>query len=216
MDRCLLVLVELCRRLKSESDSLSISSSELGSLLGISQQSASRYLSELERRGFIFHSGRRVSLTSEGVSLLRELYLCLHDFFESSLPLVVEGRVVSGIGEGAYYVCEYSPLFEKQLGFKPFFGTLNLQLIGFCPSLERFVSGVIKPFRRGDRMFGEVKYIPVSLIGDSWYEDCFLILPKRTHHKKELEIIARENLREKHKLKDGDTLKVEIKDISPR
>lgn len=214
MDRCLLVLVELCRRLKSESDSLSISSSELGSLLGVSQQSASRYLGELERRGFVVRSGSRVSLTAEGVFLLNELYLCLRDFFEVSSTPVVFGVVSSGIGEGAYYVREYSSVFEKQLGFRPFFGTLNLKPVDRCPHLERFVSGVIKPFSRSGRMFGEVKFLPVSLSGGDWTEDCFLILPKRTHHRGELEIISRENLREKHELKDGDTLKVEIRSIS--
>lgn len=39
------------------------------------------------------------------------------------------GEVVSGLGEGAYYVRQYEPLIEEYLGFKPFPGTLNVKIL---------------------------------------------------------------------------------------
>jgi len=201
--------------MKSKEDKLSISSSELGDYMRISQQSASRYLSELEGKGLIERSregkGQLVKFTEKGLNLLEEIYLNLQDFIEEKgKPLVIEGKVTSGLGEGAYYVREYADKLQKSIGFFPFYGTLNIKPLKAHPNIDKYTAGTIRSFKKGDRTFGETEYMPVKIIGDEWEEDCYLILPKRTHHIDEFEIISRSNLRKKFGIKDGDLVKVRI------
>lgn len=202
--------------MKSREGELSISSSELGDYLGISQQSASRYLSELEKYGLIEKSrsgrGQLIKFTDTGLKALEDIYLNLQNFFEDkSKELLIEGKVISGLGEGAYYVREYADKLQRSIGFLPFFGTLNIRPLKAYPNIDRYTAGTIRNFKKGERTFGGIKYIPVRLTGDNWQEDCYLIMPKRTHHADELEIISRFNLREKFGIKDGDILGIEIK-----
>ena len=39
---------------------------------------------------------------------------------------MASGVVVTGLGEGAYFVAKYAKLFKEKLGFAPFHGTLNI------------------------------------------------------------------------------------------
>ncbi len=210
-----MILYELGKRMKSRGGRLFLSSAELGDYLGISQQSASRYLIELERGGFIERgrSGRRqqVKFTEKGLGVLEGVYLNLRDFIEEGgEELLIEGRVASGLGEGAYYIREYRDRLEKHTGFLPFCGTLNIKPLKPYPCMEKYIAGTVKGFEKDGRTFGEVGYTHVTLIGENWKENCCLIIPWRTHHTGELEIISRRNLREKHKLKDGDLIKIKI------
>jgi len=216
MDRSFLILYELGKRMRSKGDKLLISSSDLGNYLGISQQSASRYLTRLEKRGFIERSrkgkGQVVRFTEKGINLLEEVYLNLRDFIEEGgKPMLIEGKVISGLGEGAYYVREYADRLQRSIGFKPFFGTLNIKPQRAYPSIDKYIAGTIRGFKKGDRTFGEIGYMPVKLMGDEWEEDCYLVIPQRKHYIDEFEIVSREKLREKYKIKDGDVLKIEIK-----
>ncbi len=202
--------------MRSKGDKLSISSSELGNYLGVSQQSASRYLTRLEKRGFIRRSregrGQVVRFTEKGLNLLEEVYLNLRDFIEGGgKPLLIEGKVISGLGEGAYYVREYADRLQSSIGFMPFFGTLNIKSQRTYPSIDKYTTGSVRGFKKGDRTFGEIKYMPVKLMGDEWKEDCYLVIPQRKHYIDEFEIVSKEKLREKHNIKDGDVLKIEIK-----
>ena len=211
-----MILYELGKRMRSKGDKLSISSSELGNYLGVSQQSASRYLTRLEKRGFIRRSregrGQVVRFTEKGLNLLEEVYLNLRDFIEGGgKPLLIEGKVISGLGEGAYYVREYADRLQSSIGFMPFFGTLNIKSQRTYPSIDKYTTGSVRGFKKGDRTFGEIKYMPVKLMGDEWKEDCYLVIPQRKHYIDEFEIVSKEKLREKHNIKDGDVLKIEIK-----
>lgn len=44
--------------------------------------------------------------------------------------MIIEGEVVSGLGEGRYFLSlpPYKEIFKKILGFEPYEGTLNLKL----------------------------------------------------------------------------------------
>lgn len=200
--------------MKSREDKLNTSSSEFGGFLGVSQQTASRYLSELEREGFIEKSrsgrGQLIRFTDAGMNLLEGIYLNLQNLFEEDRKLLIEGRVISGLGEGAYYVGKYADKLQEITGFPPFFGTLNIKSIRAYPNLEKYATGTLKGFRKDDRTFGGIKYLPVRLMGDGWEEECYIIIPQRTHHTDEIEIVSWENLREKYNLKDGNILRVEI------
>ncbi len=202
--------------MKHRSGRLLISSSELGECLGVSQQTASRYLSDLELGGFIERSrggrGQFISLTRKGLDVLDGVYLNLKTFFdEIGTPILIKGRVVQGFGEGAYYVKEYSKSLREGLGFEPFFGTLNIKPLRPFPFLEKYVVGEVKGFSKGGRSFGSLKYVSAILSSSGWTEDCFIIIPKRTHHLSELEVVCEHGLREKHGIKDGDLLQVELK-----
>ena len=63
--------------------------------------------------------------------------LNLHETIKSSVEVLdksglqLEGKVVSGMGEGAYYMSleGYRMQFNDKLGYEPYAGTLNLKLL---------------------------------------------------------------------------------------
>ena len=86
-----------------------ITTSSLGKSIQKSQQAASKHLLELERDGFIerLMSGRKVSvkITPKGYDEMVKLSSILKSNLDS-FPSFVElkGTLVSGMGEGAYYM----------------------------------------------------------------------------------------------------------------
>ena len=87
-----------------------ISTEYLSAKLGISQQTASRYLIELEHLGWIGRSatpdGCLIKINDKGLKELENLYTTLHVFLETTVPptITLEGVVFTGLGEGAYYI----------------------------------------------------------------------------------------------------------------
>jgi len=216
MNRGILILYEISRRMKSKEDKISVSSSELGISIGISQQTASRYLLDMEKKGLITrkisNEGQEIGLTSDGIGQLYGIYENLKEFFDGKKDAgntVLEGSIVSGIGEGAYYIREYGDRIKEILGFRPFLGTLNVKLKEYR-NLEGRARGVIKGFRRGERTFGDVKFLPIKITFREKSADCCLIIPKRTHHKDIVEIISDSNLRKVMGVKDKDTVRIEL------
>jgi len=103
--------------------------------VGVSQQTASRRLIEMEREGLIerMKEGRNqtIQLTSEGVKQLTGMYGVLKRVFEApKTDLVLKGLLFTGLAEGSYYVSKegYRKQFRSKLGFDPFPGTLNIRL----------------------------------------------------------------------------------------
>ena len=186
---------------------------EVAKELEVSQQTASRYLIELEKKGYIIkhasYKGLEVRLTKKGLEELRKVYLTLKTAIESGQDItIIEGVVFSGFGEGAYYVGqeEYRRQFEKKIGFKPYPGTLNLKLtysdIAKKKELETYPSILIKGFETKERVFGDVRCYPTS-INDKIAGA--LILINRTHYDESvLEVIAPVHLRSKLNLREGD------------
>jgi len=181
---------------------------ELGRELGVSPQTVLRLLRGLEERGLV---ARRVEgktlleVTPEGVSFLGEL---CHRISRAARGLII-GEVVSGLGEGAYYVRQYAPLIRKYLGFEPYPGTLNLRVLFPKTVFDALstVPVVIPGFVRNGRTFGDVKAYRVRIDGI----EGAIVVPSRTLHPPEIaEIIAPVNLRERLKLSDGDRVRVEV------
>ena len=214
----ILALYEISRQMKTEEDRIQISSSDLGSSLGISQQSASRYLKKLEKENLIERvvtgRGQLIGITDEGLAILTEMYLNLKKFTGGGRGLELDGKVTTGLGEGAYYVGEYKNKIRDVLGFVPFPGTLNIKLTTCLGNIETclkdYVTGTIDGFRKGDRTFGDIDFMPVRLRKDKTEENCYLIIPRRTHHRDEIEIISGFNLRKLLDLKEGDDIVVEL------
>jgi riboflavin kinase len=201
------------------SGNVPVTTRRIAKSIGTSQQTASRRLMELEKNGLIRRvrilGGEGVQLTPEGKRELNVAYLTLKRVLEP-LPkeLVLQGGLFSGLGEGAYYIHQpgYRKQFIKKLGYDPFPGTLNIRLDKrFIPEktlLETMPFILIEGFSNGKRSYGPVRCYSVSVNGVARAN---IITALRSHYGEEiLEIIASVNLREKLKLKDGDTVTVKV------
>jgi riboflavin kinase len=198
-----------------------ISTEYLAEKLGISQQTASRYLIELERQGWIQRTitpdGSLIKIEDTGTKELQKLYSNLRFLIEAAYPpsVTLEGNVFTGLGEGAYYISKeyYRKQFIEKLGFDPYPGTLNLKLtadydLKTRTELEAYPAIEIQGFKNEDRTFGLVKCYPVTI--DNKVKGA-LILALRSHYDDSvIEIIAPVCLRKHLNLKDGNKVKVEV------
>ncbi|MCW4003462.1 MAG: DUF120 domain-containing protein [Candidatus Bathyarchaeota archaeon] len=198
-----------------------ISTEYLANKLGFSQQTASRYLIELERKGWIQRNitpdGSLIKIEEQGTRELQKLYSNLKVLIEKTYPpsVTLEGLVFTGLGEGAYYIAKerYRKQFTEKLGFEPYPGTLNLKLstdydIKTRMELDAFPAVEVEGFKNEDRTFGLVKCYP-ALIGNKIKGA--LITALRSHYDASvLEIIAPVCLRKHLNLKDGHKVKVEV------
>ena len=198
-----------------------ISTEYLAEKLGISQQTASRYVIELERKGWIQRNitpeGSLIKIDEQGARELQKLYSSLKIVLEAAYPpsVTLEGTVFTGLGEGAYYITKehYRKQFSEKLGFEPYPGTLNLKLttdydIKTRMELEAYPAIEITGFKNEDRTFGLVKCYP-AIIGNK--VKGALITALRSHYDiSVLEIIAPVCLRKQLNLKDGHKVKVEV------
>jgi len=198
-----------------------VSTEYLARKMNTSQQTASRYLIELDNKGWIKRTitpeGCLIKITDAGIRELNALYKALRFLMEAAYPpsVTLEGTVFTGLGEGAYYISreEYRKQFMEKLGFDPYPGTLNLKLttdydIKTRSELEAYPSVEIEGFKSEDRTFGPVKCYPVIIENKA---KGALILALRTHYDASvLEIIAPTALRKELRLKDGHKVKVEV------
>ena len=198
-----------------------ISTEYLAGKLGISQQTASRYLIELERKGWIQRNitpeGSLIKIEEAGSKELQNLYSSLKVLMEKSYPpsVTMEGTVFTGLGEGAYYTSKeaYKKQFTEKLGFEPYPGTLNIKLgadydIKTRREIEAYPAVEITGFKNADRTFGLVKCYPAVI--DNKVKGA-LVTALRSHYDVSvLEIIAPVCLRKQLNLKDGVKVKVEI------
>lgn len=198
-----------------------ISTEYLAEKLEISQQTASRYLIELERDGWIKRTitpeGSLIRIADKGTRELEMLYSNLRFLIETAYPpsVTLEGTVFTGLGEGAYYISKefYKKQFLDKLGFVPFPGTLNLKLtteydLKSRTELEAYPAVEIQGFKNEDRTFGVVKCYPATI---SNKVKGALIFALRSHYDNSvLEVIAPVNLRKQLNLKDGYKVKVEV------
>jgi riboflavin kinase len=198
-----------------------VSTEYLARKMNTSQQTASRYLIELDNKGWINRTitpeGCLIKITDSGIKELNALYKALRFLMEAAYPpsVTLEGTVFTGLGEGAYYISreEYRKQFMEKLGFDPYPGTLNLKLttdydIKTRSELEAYPSVEVEGFKSEDRTFGPVKCYPVIIENKA---KGALILALRTHYDASvLEIIAPTALRKELRLKDGHKVKVEV------
>lgn len=214
-EKCLKILKELALLGALEKE-ISLSSCELSAMIGASQQSASRYLIEMEKEGFIERKlsikKQRIRITDKGKSLLEKEYFDYKKIFSKKRELILRGIVTSGLGEGKYYtsVEGYVEQFIKKLDFRPVPGTLNIRILDdYTDKFKELTSakGIrIDGFSTEDRSFGEAKCFFAKIKNI----DAVAIIPSRSHHSNILELIAPYKLREKLNLKDGDIIDVKI------
>jgi riboflavin kinase len=215
------LLITLCKlaELSISKSEFTYTTGQLAFDLKISQQTASRHLIVLEQRGLIrrVKVGKReiIRITPNGFDLLKELYFRLKDVFEQPINYIfLEGELFSGLGEGSYYIGQegYREQLEKKLGFDPYPGTLNIRLKPGYENERNILNSLplisIKGFTTEKRSFGRAKCAK-AIMNDE--VQVSIILAMRSHYGSDVvEIVTKENLRKKLKLKDGDTIKLRI------
>lgn len=199
-----------------------VTTADLGKNIGRSQQAASKHLLDLETAGYIERTKRgqkfAVRVTDKGYSEIQTLFSSLKSALESAPSTIdFEGIVVSGMGEGAYYMslAGYKKQFLDKLGYEPYPGTLNIRLsdpvymtarreLGRHPSI--FVDG----FSDGTRTYGWVKCYRASINGA--VDNAAVLVLERTHYDDSmLEVIAPMSIKEVAGIRNGDKVRVRVR-----
>lgn len=216
-------LYQLCQQIGNQK-SIHISSVELGEIMGISQQTASRRIQDLEKIGWIERKieGKTqiIRIPKKGADVMLIVYKELKRVLEN---ILIVGEVLEGIKEGGYYVAikGYYVQFQDKLGFKPYLGTLNLKLSDLNKALLRENLNnqppiIINGFKdeNSERSYGAVQCYDciISRLDDRENKIKAAILDiERTHHEKNIiEILAEPYLRDKLRLNDGDRVIIEL------
>lgn len=195
---------------------IEISSVELAKQLESSQQTASRYLLELDKEGMITRElgvkKQLIMITNIGEEVLQKEYLLYQQIFELTDRVIFKGRVISGLGEGRYYTEQkgYVDQFKETLGFVPYPGTLNVEIEQVEKNKLRLLRDSkainIGEFKTKNRTFGGVRCFNAEIDGLNGA----IVLPLRSHYSNVLEFISQYHLRDKLNLNDGDEVKITI------
>ncbi|MFB6136714.1 MAG: DUF120 domain-containing protein [Halobacteriaceae archaeon] len=201
-----------------------VSCAELGTALGASNQTASRRLQSLEDGGLVERErvadGQLVSVTDAGERALEREYEDYRRIFEEASPVVLEGTVTSGMGEGRHYISlpGYMSQFAERLGYEPFPGTLNVDLAERSRRDRSAMAALdavpIEGWEDEDRTYGPATCYPATVVADGeGYEPAHVIVPERTHHDaSQLEVIAPEKIRDELGIDDGDEVSLRVEE----
>ncbi len=200
-----------------------LTTADLGKNIMKSQQAASKHLQELDASGYIDRVRRgqkfRVKLTDKGYSAIEKLFSTMKTAMESTPPTTIsfEGRVVSGMGEGAYYMslAGYRKQFYEKLGYEPYPGTLNVKLVDKIfrdarREIGKYPSIFIDGFSDAKRTYGWAKCYPAH-INDGPIRNAAVLVLERTHYDESmLEIIAPVSIKDTVGIRNGDKIKIKM------
>ena len=199
---------------------IEITTTQVAKAFSISQQTASRFLLDLDKRGLITWKsspkGSLVQITPEGEEILYKLRFELERAIHPDLTTIkIRGTVFSGLGQGKYYMSRdsYMKEFVDKLGFNPYLGTLNLRIHPNDTDRLDLIRGswpiIIPGFEEDERRFGDVLCYELKIPKLS--AKVAGIIPRRTHYGSNiLELISDVYLREALDLEDGDEVIVEF------
>jgi riboflavin kinase len=217
----ILTIVELLAK-GARHNFIEVTTTELGKNIGRSQQAASKHLLDLENSGYIERAKKgqkfAVRVTDKGYSEIQNLFSSIKTALESAPATVdFEGNVVSGMGEGAYYMSleGYRKQFKEKLGYEPYPGTLNVRLtdpifMNARRELGKHQSIFIDGFSDGTRTYGWVKCYR-AVINDGAVDDAAVLVLERTHYDDSmLEVIAPASIKQATGIKNGDRVKVQV------
>lgn len=187
-----------------------LTTGELGNLMNISQQTASRRIALCVRDGYLLRmhtaDGMLLQITDKGRT---ELFRVLSNLEAAFTPvqdeIVIEGRLVTGLGEGAYYVDMYASKLREALGFKPYLGTLNVKVTDedsrrAIGRMKNTPPLVLSGFHHKGRTFGDVICYRVKVNNEI---EAAVVMAQRTHHSEDiLEIVAPVDIRGALKIDD--------------
>ena len=203
-------------------EEITVSCPELADRFEVSKQTMARRLRRLldtdhiERE--LSKDGQLVVVTDRGRSALRAEFEAYRRLFDQPETVELRGTVVDGLGEGRHYIGlpGYWDQFREQLGYAPFPGTLNVALDGESAEkasmLEEFDTICIDPWEDGGQTYGGATCLPVQLESSSGdrYNDAHAILPNRTDHENQLELIAPDVLRDRLNLESDHRVSIHV------
>ncbi|MDP8011581.1 MAG: DUF120 domain-containing protein [Thermoplasmata archaeon] len=209
-------LLENLTKLGALKNYVTIKTADFGKIIGLSQQTSSRKLSELEKKGYIkriiSRSGTRIKISQQGMKFLEneiKSIISIEKFFSE---ISFAGKVVTGMGEGSYYMTRkgYIDQFKKFFNEIPYPGTFNLEVddetIERLNYLKNNSKIKLTGFVENGRTFGDVFVQRAKINGIN----CYIVFPERGHYKNVVEIVSAVNLRKALKVNDGDLVRVEI------
>jgi len=192
---------------------------DIAEALGVTRQGLYKMLSQLAEKGFIKYERGVVELGERGVEVLTELYKLVGEVLGVHV-IELRGEVVSGLGEGRYYMSleGYVRGFESVLGFRPYPGTLNVRLYPEYVRLRRYLDvmpGIVIPgFTDGVRTYGSVKVFRAELfaVGDeSRRVRGVVLIIERTHHPPSiLEFASDVHVRSTLGIEDGTPVTIRV------
>jgi riboflavin kinase, archaea type len=126
----------------------------------------------------------------------------------------IKGVIVSGTKKGAYFMSQsiYSAQFEDKLNFRPFIGTLNIQIEKSDVEKVRKLSESDLPKIKGGNNFGDVKFKKATLNINGEVKGAVIFPEKARHPTEVVEFIAPQNLKGTHHINDGDSITITIAD----
>ncbi len=197
---------------------IKLTSVRISEILRVSQQTCARKLRNMELFGWISREivpkGQLIRITKEGREILQKVYSNLSILFVNRFPpIVLEGEVFTGLGEGSYYIQQegYLKQFKEKLGFTPYPGTLNLRLrskadMNARKDLLTVPYVPIEGWTNGQRTYGSVRLYR-TMINNKVRGA--LLDAERSHYGEDVvEIIAPEFLRKALRLKEGDVVQL--------
>jgi len=193
----------------AEKGIIKTSTNKISKETNASQQTISRKLIEMEKKGIIKRevsaNGIKIEITEDGFNLLKEKYNALNNIFKSN---TIKGKVKKGIGEGAFYIKKYNKKISQALNFNAYLGTLNIEIDEKSKSsILRQKPIIISSFKTKERSYGSIKCYNTAINNTK----AALIIPERTRHSKNIvEIISPVYLRGKFNLKDDELIEVEL------
>ena len=127
--------------------------------------------------------------------------------------IIIEGRLVTGLGEGAYYVDVYASRLRDALGFKPHLGTLNVKIIDddsrrAIGRMKNTPPLVVNGFRHKGRTFGDVICYRVRVNNEI---EAAVVMAQRTHHSEDiLEVVAPVDIRKALNMEDNSKVTLTV------
>ncbi len=195
-----------------------LTTSELGELMNVSQQTASRRIALCVEEGYLLRihtaDGMLLQITSSGRDELLRVFSNLEAAF-TPIPddIIIEGRLVTGLGEGAYYVDVYASKLREALGFKPHLGTLNVKVIDddsrrAIGRMKNTPPLVVSGFRHKGRTFGDVICYRVKVNNEI---EAAVVMAQRTHHSEDiLEVVAPVDIRKTLNMEDNSKVTLTV------
>jgi len=218
----LLLLINLMK-ISNMNNYVITSTNKLKNFIGLSQQSISLILKELEREGLIEREvGRReekIKITKEGFEFIIENigFFSTQELINKikARTMKIVGEVFTGKGEGAYYLSQkqYIRQMEEKLKFFPYPGTLNLKLSSYedISKIEILYSkeGIkLNGFMSFERAFGDV-FCYLAKIENYESIKCVIVRSERTSYDiSVVEIISDVFLRKTLNIEDGDKVTI--------
>lgn len=199
---------------------VTVTTTSLGKSIRKSQQAASKHLLELEGDGYIerIRSGKKFSvrITTKGFTEMARISSILKTSLESSPSyLELKGNIISGMGEGAYYMSMkgYTKQFKEKLGYVPFPGTLNVKLkdkefTEARRTLDTYDGIMINGFSDGKRTYGWVKCYPAKI--NNSVDGAFITLERTHYDESVIELISHANIKKAAKLSTGSQISVKV------